>query len=273
MKPKIRHSERILSSDEHKFSELCQRQECVNVFCFWMLLFCLAFSQTKDELVFEDSYFFIDCKEELYGCIPFGSISVRKLNLKYVKIYKEFRQRNSSFVFDQCVADADKEKVQVQAYALFCLLRNANYLSSLTEIIFAGITNVNITDFANLVWKENESCCQARTKIAYQFIEKNFNSVISFARFRNIDYFKVKILPLIAKTQMNEDAKVDENEQIVKINKSDIRKKEYDDELEETKSVNEFLRGVDEPSLSSHSPVIELVLVDSEVKYNCLLKN
>mmetsp|Transcript_1153 Transcript_1153/g.1155 ORF Transcript_1153/g.1155 Transcript_1153/m.1155 type:complete len:87 (-) Transcript_1153:657-917(-) len=82
MKPKIRHSERILSSDEHKFSELCQRQECVNVFCFWMLLFCLAFSQTKDELVFEDSYFFIDCKEELYGCIPFGSISVRKLNLK-----------------------------------------------------------------------------------------------------------------------------------------------------------------------------------------------
>mmetsp|Transcript_1153 Transcript_1153/g.1151 ORF Transcript_1153/g.1151 Transcript_1153/m.1151 type:complete len:107 (-) Transcript_1153:83-403(-) len=105
------------------------------------------------------------------------------------------------------------------------------------------------------------------------FVEKHFNSILSFARFSRKGYYRDHILPLVAKTQMDEDDEIDKNEEIVKMNKSVIRKKEYKYELEETNSVNEFLREADEPSFSSHLPAIELVSVDLEIKYNYLLKN
>eukprot|EP00345_Euplotes_harpa_P013228 CAMPEP_0168339254 /NCGR_PEP_ID=MMETSP0213-20121227/13350_1 /TAXON_ID=151035 /ORGANISM="Euplotes harpa, Strain FSP1.4" /LENGTH=330 /DNA_ID=CAMNT_0008345247 /DNA_START=524 /DNA_END=1518 /DNA_ORIENTATION=+ len=269
LKPEILQVQNVLGTIEQDSSELNQRQVFVYILFFWKLLFCLALSQTKSQLVIEDSYFVIDCREELYSYIPFDSISVQNLCLKNVKVYKEIQQDNSSLVFDQNVVEPDDEGVQVQAYVLFCLLKNAKYLSSLVEIIFAGITNVDITDFTHLVWRENDSVGRTRIRIVYQFIEVNFSSKLSFALFNRKDYHKGKVLPLLAKMQTDDDNKVDESQQIVDMNQSSIRKKEYKYEFNGTKSINQFLETVDQIAPSNRPSTIELVWVDSKIQYNC----
>jgi len=72
----------ILSTDKHDSSEWGQSQTYIDVRSFWRLLFSMSLSQTEAQLIFEDSYFVIDCRKELYNYIPFGSVSVQSLCLK-----------------------------------------------------------------------------------------------------------------------------------------------------------------------------------------------